>query len=80
MNVASYTYQTPSSSAVQVGKLDPSSVKEEEKPEETTQTKSDGASMETSNETLTNAKNFQTAQTTEVTPTVSSQKILDIYV
>lgn len=80
MNVASYTYQTPSSSAVQVGKLDPSSVKEEEKPEETTQTKSDGDSMETSNETLTNAKNFQTAQTTEVTPAVSSQKILDIYV
>ena len=30
MQVASYTFQSPSSSAVQVGKLDPASVKEEE--------------------------------------------------
>ena len=34
MNVAQYTFQSPSSSAVQVGKLDPSSV-EQEKPKET---------------------------------------------
>ncbi len=80
MNVASYTYQTPSSSAVQVGRLDPSSVKEEEeKPKETAQTKSD-TSMETPNETLQSAKNFQVAQTSEVKPAVSSQKILDIYI
>ncbi len=79
MNVASYTYQTPSSSAVQVGRLDPSSVKEEEKPKETAQTKSD-TSMETPNETLQSAKNFQAAQTSEVKPAVSSQKILDIYI
>ncbi len=30
MQVASYTYQSPSPSATQVGRLDPSSVKEEE--------------------------------------------------
>ena len=34
MQVASYTYQSPSSSAVQVGKLDPASVKEESKSSE----------------------------------------------
>ncbi len=79
MNVASYTYQTPSSSAVQVGKLDPSSVKEEERPKESTQTKHN-ASVETPNETLVSAKKFQATQTTEVKPAVSSQKILDIYV
>lgn len=74
MNVASYTYQTPSSSAVQVGRLDPSSVKEEE-----TQTKS-GVSMQTPNKTLAAAQNFQATQTAEVTPTVTSQNALDIYV
>lgn len=79
MNVASYTYQTPSSSAVQVGKLDTSSVKEEEKPKETAQTKSD-VSMQTPNETLATAQNFQAKQTTEATPTVGSQNALDLYV
>lgn len=34
MNVTQYTFQSPSSSQVQVGKLDPSSV-EQEKPKET---------------------------------------------
>lgn len=34
MNVTQYTFQSPSSSQVQVGKLDPSSV-EKEKPKET---------------------------------------------
>lgn len=79
MNVASYTYQTPSPNAVQVGKLDPSSVKQEEKFKESTQTKS-ATPMETPNETLMNAKNFQAAQTTGVAPTVTSQNSIDIYV
>lgn len=34
MNVTQYTFQSPSSSQVQVGRLDPSSV-EKEKPQET---------------------------------------------
>jgi len=34
MNVAQYTFQSPSSSQVQVGRLDPSSVKEEKTQEE----------------------------------------------
>jgi len=77
MNVASYTYQTPSSSAVQVGRLVPSSVKKEEK--ETAQTKSD-VSMQAPNETLATAQNFQAKQSTEATPTVGSQNALDLYV
>ena len=36
MNVAQYTFQSPSTSSVQVGRLDPSSVKEEKV--QTTQT------------------------------------------
>lgn len=37
MNVASYTYQSPSTTPIQVGRLDPNSVKESEKPQENTE-------------------------------------------
>ena len=75
MNVAQYTFQSPYSSAVQVGRLDPSSVKEEN-------TASTGSSQGAPvvNETLSSAQSFEATQTSEVTPTVSSNNLLDVYV
>ncbi|MEA3331696.1 MAG: hypothetical protein U9Q29_08400 [Campylobacterota bacterium] len=78
MTIASYTYQTPSPNAVQVGKLDPSSVKKEEKAEETSQQKSD-ETLQNRNEVQKSAESFQASQTTEVKPTVTSEHLLDIY-
>lgn len=72
MQVAQYTYQSPSTSAVQVGKLDPSSVKSD-----TTSTTSEPP--KSTNETLTKAQSFQATQTTEVSPTVDANS-LDLYV
>ena len=71
MNVASYIFQSPSPSPVQVGRLDPSSVS------------TDGGSTPSApvvNETQTEAKNFQAAQVQEVTPSVKEKPLLDIYV
>lgn len=78
MNIASYTYQTPSPNATQVGRLDPSSVKKEEKAEDTSQKKSD-ETLQNTNEVQKSAENFQASQTTEVEPTVTSERLLDIY-
>ena len=76
MNVAQYTFQSPYSSAVQVGRLDPSSVKEEgESPSST----SSSQSAPVVNETLSSAQSFETTQISEVTPTVSSSNLLDVY-
>ena len=72
MQVAQYTFQSPSSTAVQVGKLDPSSVKENV----TTQTAL--KEQKTPNETLEKAQNFQATQTKEVTPTLT-QNSIDLY-
>lgn len=72
MQVAQYTYESPSTSAVQVGKLDPSSLKEN-----STNTRSEPP--KSTNETLTKAQDFQASQTKEVTPTVSENSI-DLYV
>lgn len=72
MEVAQYTYQSPSTSAVQVGKLDPSSVKENA-------TSTTSELPNSTNETLTKAQEFQASQTQEVTPTVSENSI-DLYV
>jgi len=73
MKVAQYTYQSPSSSSVQVGKLDPSSVKSE--------SNSHSASLPSAalNETATKAQNFAATQKSEVTQNVS-QNSLDLYV
>ncbi len=71
MQVAQYTYQSPSPSAIQVGKLDPSSVKDN-----TSNTSSEVP--KSTNETLTKAQNFQATQVQEVKPTVSSTSI-DVY-
>jgi hypothetical protein len=68
MQVAQYTYQSPSSSAVQVGKLDPSSVKDESK-------KSSAELPKATNETLSKAQGFQATQVQEVKPTVTATSI-----
>jgi hypothetical protein len=70
MNVASYTFQSPYSSPVQVGRLDPSSTKEE------TNT-SQKAPL--TNETQQKAQNFASTQTQEVTPSVEATPLLDVY-
>jgi len=69
MQVAQYTYQSPSSSAVQVGRLDPSSVKEE---------KSSSLPSAATNETASRAESFASTQVQEVKPTVTANSI-DVY-
>ena len=71
MQVASYTYQSPSSSAVQVGKLDPESVKEEKQ--------SSASSLDTTTSTQKEAQVLEVSQTNEVEPALGSEHILDIY-
>ena len=73
MNVASYIYQSPSPSAVQVGRLDPSSVKEEVKEE------SESSSFNTTTQVQKEAQVFEVSQIGEVTPSVESQHLLDVY-
>ncbi len=70
MNVAQYTFQSPSASQVQVGRLDPSSVK--------TETTTQKAPTNT-NETVNEAQSFAATQVKEVTPTVDSERLLDVY-
>jgi len=69
MQVAQYTFQSPSTSQVQVGKLDPSSVKEE---------KSSSLPSAATNQTQTKAESFIAMQTQEVKPTVTANSI-DVY-
>jgi len=64
MNVASYNFQSPYSSPVQVGRLDPSSVKQEDESAKTEQ-----STKETQTQT----------QTLESNPAIESQRLLDIY-
>ncbi len=71
MNVASYLFQSPSPNAVQVGRLDPSSVSEDS---------GSTASAPVVNETQMEAKSFQASQIQEVTPSVKEKPLLDIYV
>ena len=79
MNIASYTYQSPSTTAIQVGRLDPSSVKESEKPQENTEKNNNDMLTSSTNETQQNAQSFLATQVTDVKPTVSSQNSLDLY-
>ncbi|MDF1878079.1 hypothetical protein JHD46_00340 [Sulfurimonas sp. SAG-AH-194-C20] len=67
MQVAQYTFQSPSTSQVQVGRLDPSSVKEEK-----------SASAPASDQTQAKAQSFVATQVQEVKPTVNSNSI-DVY-
>ena len=74
MTVNQYLYQSPSSSSVQVGRLDPSTKKED------TSSQSSSSAPNT-NETQQRAESFAATQTKEVTPTVSADtQLLDIYV
>ena len=74
MDVARYTFQSPYSSQVQVGRPDPSSKQD---------TQSQGASSELVNDMGASAKNTQPAQPTsnvETESAVVSEQLLDIYV
>ena len=71
MQVAQYTFQSPSTSPVQVGRLDPSSLKKEET--------TSSLPKEVVNQTASKAESFAATQTQEVTPTVT-QNSIDIYV
>jgi len=73
MQVAKYTFQSPYPSPVQVGRLDPNSVKEDS----TNANYSNPAAL--TNETEQKAKNLQSSLTQEVKPTLSDNHI-DIYV
>lgn len=72
MQVAQYTYQSPSSSSVQVGKLDPSSVQSE------SNSQSSSLPNAALNETATKAQSFAATQKSEVTPSLSKNSI-DLY-
>ena len=72
MNVSRYIFQSPYSSQVQVGRPDPS-VKQESSSAVATQ------SAPVVNETLSSAQSFAATQVGEVTPTVSSDNLLDVY-
>ena len=69
MQVAQYTFQSPSSSAVQVGKLDPTSLKQESKSSQAPNT----------NETAQKAQSFADTEVKEVVPTVNSNHSLDVF-
>ncbi|MBL1244796.1 MAG: hypothetical protein COA39_010475 [Sulfurimonas sp.] len=67
MKVAQYTFQSPSPSQVQVGKLDPSSLKEDQK-----------LSSSVTNPTQVEAQSFAANQVQEVKPKVTVKSI-DVY-
>ena len=68
MNVASYVFQSPSTSQVQVGRLDPNSVKKEDVQSSPPNTNTLGQK----------AQNFIASEVKEVKPTVTANSI-DIY-
>ncbi len=71
MNVAQYTFQSPSANQVQIGKLDPSSVKEET----TSAPQQTSVQAKTAGEILT----ADTSSAIQITPTVNENRLLDIY-
>ncbi|MFT7860526.1 MAG: hypothetical protein ABXS93_06290 [Sulfurimonas sp.] len=70
MQVTQYLFQSPYSSPVQFGRVDPTTKEDSQE---------DQQLLSTTNETANKAQNFQSTQTKEVTPTVSSGNELDIY-
>jgi len=72
MQVTQYIFQSPSTSPVQVGRVDPSSVKNE----------SQNSTLPSSvtNQSLQKAESFTQTQKSSVTPSVSSSSSLDLYV
>ena len=73
MQVAQYLFQSPSTSAVQVGRLDPSSVREGNSQSSSSLPK---AAL---NETASKAQSFAQTQKQEVKPSVTANSI-DLYV
>jgi len=73
MQVAQYLFQSPSTSSVQVGKLDPNSVKD------ASSKSSESLPKAVLDETETKAQNFEQAQKQVVKPTVTAKEI-DLYV
>ena len=73
MKVNSYIYQSPSTQAVQVGRLDTS--------KSSNDSSRSSASELSQNESFQNAQNFQSTQVSDVKPTVNSDtgSKLDIY-
>jgi hypothetical protein len=78
MNVSSYLFQSPYSSPVQVGRLDPSTKQEDVKKEDT-KPQEGFASAPQTNQTQQEAQAFAASQVKEVVPAVQSEKLLDIY-
>lgn len=71
MQVKQYLFQSPYSSPVQYGRVDPTTK------DTSTQTQQ---LLNTTNQTMSEAKTVQATQTQEVTPTVSSSSsTLDLY-
>ncbi len=75
MNVAQYTFRSPYPSPVQVGHLDPNSVKDD-----SSSVKGDASSLlKSTNQTLTEAKTVESSLKSDVKPVISSAKSLDVY-
>jgi hypothetical protein len=73
MEIKQYLFQSPYSSQVQIGRLDPS-VEQNQKTQEQTQ-----SLVNNTNQTAKEAQQFNSAQTKEVTPAVASKDSLDLY-
>ena len=71
MNVAQYTFQSPYPNPIQVGRLDPSSLKNS--------SNGDTSLLNGSNQTLKEAQTFESSLKSEVKPAVESSNSLDIY-
>lgn len=67
MDITRYTFQSPYSSQVQIGKPETSTIK------------GDSELPKSTNESLKNAQSFQATQIKEVTPKVDSNPTLDTY-
>lgn len=74
MNVAQYTFKSPYPSPVQVGRLDPSSVKNS-----SSSANDDASLLNASNQTLQKAQTFENSLKSEVKPVVASSNSLDLY-
>jgi len=77
MQVTQYLYQSPSTSSVQVGRLDPSN-----KEDTSTNTSTNVAKQETSTQAKTAGEilSTNTANTVEnITPVVNAKQLLDVY-
>jgi hypothetical protein len=73
MNTTQYLFQSPYNTQVQFGRPDPSSEQNQKLQSDTNKLN------QQTNSTAKEASNFQTNQTSEVKPTVSSSNLLDIY-